>query len=173
MAGANVYSGDVLSGLDFKNNHEIWIAVGRTSAWTDENNPPDEDRNDSDITEIVGFKKADVVSLAKQDGGGAIEFNGQNYTLVSDGNAYTETARFVYIKASLEYDTFPVVTFRQTAIYADLTPASGHESDDPILPADVSDNGILRYYRNHVPRFRDNEIVDIIELVIDIEGQNT
>lgn len=173
MAGAMVYSADVLAALDLKNQHTFWLAVGRTTTpWSDEENPDDEILTTTDIIEIAGYKLADVVSLVKLDGGGPIAFNGQNYSLVNDVDAFTEGARFLYIKASLTHDQFPVVAFRQTAVYADLTPNGGHEADDPILPGDVSDNGILIYYRNHVVRTRDTDIVDIIELVMESQGQN-
>jgi len=175
MAGACVYRGDVIQMLDIKNQHTLWIAVGRTTAWTDEQNPPDEDLTTTDIDEIQGFKKADTVSLCVPDANGTIEFNGQKYRLVDDADAYTEVARYLYISAALRYDQFPVVTFRQTAVYVDTVPAAGYEDNDILVPGggQVSDNGKLYYYYNHPPRYRDASGVDIIEVVIELRGQNT
>lgn len=173
MAGACVYSGDVAQALDLKNQHVFWVGAGRTATWADEQNPPDEALTTTDIDTPQAFKKADVVSLAKIDGGGTITFEGQTYSLVADINAYTDVARYLYVKAEFRYDDFPLITFRQTGLYLDLTPNGGFESDDPILIANVSDNGILRYYRNHVARIRTIDTVDIVELIITLTGQNT
>ena len=173
MAGACVYSGDVLTALSLKNNNTFWVAVGHTSAWTDESSPPAEDLTITDIDDIQGFKKCDTVSLCVPDAAGTIEFRGQNYKLVADSDAYTEVARYIYFRADLKYDQFPVVTYRQTGLYANTTPATGYESNDILTPAEVASNGTLRYYHNHSPVYRTADSVDIIEIIIEIQGQTS
>ena len=171
MAGACVYSGNILQALDLKNNHTAWVVVGQTTPWANEENPPDVDLSTTDINEIQGAKRCNIVSLCVPDASGTIEFQGQKYRLVSDSEAYSQGARWVYFRADLKYDQFPVVTYRQTALYIDLVPASGYEGYDVLYPTQIESNGILYYYKNHPPRYRTVESVDIVEVIIEVQGQ--
>ena len=171
-SGACVYSGNVQLALDLKNNHTFWVLLGRSTPWVSEESPPDEDLYTTDIEEVQGAKKCDLVSLCIPSESGGIEFQDQSYTLVSDEDAYTSGARWVYFRADLKYDQFPVVTYRQTGLYLDLTPTEGNEGKEILLPSEIQSNGILLYYRNHPPRYRTSDSVDVIEIVIEVQGRN-
>ncbi len=131
----------------------LWIAIGRTTAWPTEQIPPSETPGTHDIDEPVAYHRPSVLSLARPvSSGGDVTFNGQQYAFVADVDAYTEYARFIYFKAvfdPIEDPGLPLTGFRQSCVYSGLVPAAGHESDQWLAPANVSDPGILEYIANH------------------------
>lgn len=169
--GAFVNNGCVKTVLTLKNNVVFWAAVGRTSPWTNENNPPIEEITVQDIVEIQGFKKIDFISACKEDVNGEIIFKDKKYSIVSDVNAYSYGARWVYVRAILLYENFPLCTYRQIGIYADTVPSAGHETKNILLPSQVDSNGALMIYNNIPPVIRDANSKNIIEAVIEIQGQ--
>jgi len=131
----------------------FWLVLGRTAAWTDEENPPAEvDTTEAVDTPIV-YGRAQVVSLAKVvESGGDVTVGGVQYALVADADAFLEGARFIYVKRLFDPDVetgIPYASFRQHGVMCGLEPAVGHESDLWLAPANVSDPGKLRYYANH------------------------
>jgi len=156
-----------------KDNLTFWFAVGRTSSWSDDNNPPAESVTTEMIDEIQGLKRVDNIQFVKEDPAGNIIFKDKRYSVVAEEDIYVQDAVWLYFSAWLLFDKFPVVTFRQTALLVDVIPASGHETDDPLLPANVSSFGKMIAYVNHVPRVRVAYGKDLIEFVLKFEGQVT
>jgi hypothetical protein len=166
---ATVVVGTVKQALFMKNEWVWWFLVARTETpWPNENEPPSESIDTSSLSEVGGYQKAETVSLCKEDPNGSIEFQGQKYSLVTDADAYTERARWIYASTILKFDIFPVVTFRQFGTTADLTPAQGHENDNVLLPNQVSDPGKLLAYVNHPPIIRTSSSKNVLEMVIEI-----
>ena len=148
--GATTYVGRILRALQFKTDNELWGAIGRTTAWDDEADPPDDPITSTTIEEIIGFVKAGVVGLAKAvESNEDVTINGQKYTYVDDVDAYDEDARYlILIVRIVPSDGHPYGNFRQIGIYANLVPTTGHESDVYLVPGDVSDAGTLVYVHN-------------------------
>jgi len=148
--GATTYTGRVLRALQFKTYNELWGAIGRTTVWDNEASPPDDPVDETTIEEPIVYVKAALVTLSKTVSTGAdITINGQGYAYVDDADAYDEDARFLIVDVMFD----PVVelvygNFRQIGIFANLTPTTGHESDDFLIPANVSDEGVLVYIHN-------------------------
>jgi hypothetical protein len=148
--GATTYTGRVLRALQFKTNNELWGAIGRTTAWDNEADPPDDPVSATTIEEPIVYVKAALVTLSKIVSTDAhIIINSQGYAYVDDEDAYDEDARFLIVDVMFD----PVVeqvygNFRQIGLFANLTPTTGHESDDFLIPADVSDEGVLVYVHN-------------------------
>lgn len=151
--GITTYDGRIQRALNMKNGNDLWVAVGRTTAWTNESSPPDEDPATTAIDEAIVYVQPGVISLAKTVASGEdVEVGGQKYAFVADGNAFTEEARYLYIKGVFDPDSNPgqpAANFRQHGLYSGLTPAAGHETEQWLAPADVSDAGLLEYYENH------------------------
>jgi len=148
--GATTYIGRVLRALQFKTENELWGAIGRTTAWTDEADPPDDPVDVATIEEPIVYVKALLVGLAKTVSTGAdITINGQGYAYVDDADAYDEDARFLIVDVVFDPAVQSVYgNFRQIGIFANLIPATGHESDEFLIPANVSDEGVLVYVHN-------------------------
>lgn len=131
----------------------FWFALGRTTAWANEAQPPDESAGAHAIDEPICYVLADVVSLCTPvESGGDVQVDGQEYAFVADVDAYTEGARFLYIHADFNVEEspgLPYAGFRQHGLYSGLTPAAGHEADVWLAPVNVQDPGQLEYYRNH------------------------
>lgn len=146
------YIGRVYDALALKTNATLWVAVGRTTAWVDEQNPPAADPSAITIEEPIVYVKIPdegAISLVKPvDVGEDVVVDSAKFDYVSDGNAYTENARFLFVQADFDGTTMPYANYRQKAIFADLTPAAGHESDTWLAPADVDDEGVLLYLCN-------------------------
>lgn len=168
MANAS-YKGCARRARIIKQNSTFWIGVGRTTAWDDDNDPPDETRLD-ELTEPLIFVRAWNVSLCKPvlvDGD--ITYKGQQYAIVPDENAIQEMARFIYMVAELHpAQGQPYGTYRQRAILTDLVPAVGHENDTWLAPANVLDQGITELLENDTPCYQSLEKYQVLPAVLEI-----
>jgi hypothetical protein len=156
-----------------KDNLTFWIAVGRTSAWPNESSPPAETVTTETIDQIQGLKRADLVQFVKEDANGTIIFKDKKYSVVEEADIYTDDAIWLYFSGWLLFDQFPVVTFRQTAIFVDVIPTSGNEGKDVLLPSQVQSYGKMIGYVNHLAKTRVSYGKDLVEFVLKMEGQVT
>ena len=110
-----------------------------------------------------------TVSLAKVvTSGEDITHLGTKYEFVSDGNAIAEGARYLYLLARFDPTSGqPYDTFRQVALFSNLVPASGHESDSWLAPANVSSEGLLEYLDNDVSTIMTETRLEVIEIMIE------
>ena len=138
-----------------KTGSVFWIGVGRRTAWSDENAPPDPDPTAVAIEEPIVYVRAAFVRLAKtvtihED----VVHLGQKYAWVADADAITQGARWLYIKAELNpgLDGQPYHAFRQVGIFNNLVPATGHETDDWLAPANGASPGAIVYLCNVIAR---------------------
>jgi hypothetical protein len=130
----------------FKAHSTPWVCLGRTTAWPDEDNPPDPTPGTEEIEEAIVFVKPGRFTLCKQvESGGDVTVDGVKLAFVDDANAYTENARFLFIETVFDTSIHPHANYRQKGVFTDLTPAAGHETDDWLAPSDVSDRGVLEY----------------------------
>lgn len=156
-----------------KDHLTFWFAVGKTSSWPDDDNPPQESVQTALIDDIQGLKKVDTINFVKEDSNGTIVFGDKKYSVVNEQDIYDQDAIYMYFSATLKFEEFPIVTFRQTALLVDVIPKAGHESDDPLLPENVNSYGKMIAYVNHVPKVRVGYGKDLIEFLIKLEGQIT
>lgn len=100
--------------------------------------------NEDAFTNLYGVKRAEVVSLARLIDpsenflGSFIEYGGNKYELVSQGEAYNKNAHFIYVKASIlpdelqgtSYDTAGILTSPKFSpnVTADIIPSSSIEN---------------------------------------------
>lgn len=156
-----------------KDNLVLWIGVGKTTPWEDEDNPPAESLDATTITDIQGLKKVDIVQFVVEDPTGEVIFKNKRYRRVDDTGIYLNDARWLYVGAWLIFDEFPVVDFRQTALFTDVIPTSGNENREILLPSQVQSYGVMLAYVNHHVRHRVSYGKDLVEMVIELEGQVT
>ena len=163
------YASRARRALLHKMSSTYWVAIGRTTAWDDEENPPDPSPNDTGVTEPIIYVTPTTVSLCKVvTSGEDITHLGTKYEFVADEDAITEGARFLYLLARFDPTSGqPYDTFRQVGLYSNLVPASGHESDSWLAPANVSDAGLLEYIDNDVATIMTETRLEVIEIMIE------
>ena len=170
--GLSMYDGAVYRALQLKTTSTLWTAIGRTTVWTDEQAPPIVNQTDNDIEEVVAYSKPYTISLCKEVvSGGDVTVDGQDYDFVTDQAALTDQdARFLYMVTEFDPNLgCPYGNFREVAVYADLVPDEGHESDDWLAPADATDPGTLLYLHNNVVTNMSPVRRQIIELVLEFK----
>lgn len=132
-----------------------WFGLGQTSAWpSGDTNPPEPDPEATSINEPIGYKKASLITFVKQDPSGTITYLGEKYLAIEDEQAETENCVLLLIRAVIEYDELPATTTRQLGIFCGLTPSTGNESKEALLPAEVQDVGRLDVLDNTIPNTR-------------------
>lgn len=163
------YAGRARRALLHKDNSVYWVAVGRTTQWPDDENPPDPTPGDSDIDEPIIFVKPTTVSLCKTvESGEDITHLGQKYAFVADENAIDEGARFLYLLTRLDPTSGqPYDNFRQTAVFTNVVPASGHGTDSWLEPNDVDDSGLMEYLANDIVTTMASTRLEVIEIMIE------
>lgn len=162
------YIGRARRALLHKDNSTYWVAIGRTTAWDDENVPPAAEPGATDIEEAICFVQPQTVSLCKAvNEAGDFTHLGQQYSYVSDEDAIAEAARFLYILAKFDPTLGqPYGEFRQTGVFVNLVPATGYETAQWLAPAHVADRGILEYLDNDIKTTMATNRQEIIEIVI-------
>lgn len=131
---------------------------------------------------VVGNK----LRIADMFEGKILSVNTQNNTVILDtaapsnipsgssvlGGAYVENARHVYIECSLNYDQFPIVTYRQVGVQTLVKP----NTQDILKSAAYSDSGvdeytslgILEILDNRAPTVREADQKENISLIVEL-----
>lgn len=139
-----------------------YLAIGRTSAWTDEGNPPIATPEVNKLDEVIGYKKIRQFSLARPLREGespetapypVITYRSTSWMLVPREVAYEEGARYLYLEAELLSDEFPLGMYRQVGVHFGLEPNKGITKQN-LLPEEVADTGTLHFYENRKPQNR-------------------
>ena len=151
-----------------KQNTTYWIAVGRTTAWPDDDAPPSETRVDELIEPIIYVRGAGVTLCTPVVSGGDLLYKGQSYQSVTDEDAIDELARFIYMSAEIRPASGqPYGTYRQRAVVCNVTPTLGHESDGWLAPANVLDPGTVCLIENDVPNIQSLERSQVLPMVLE------
>lgn len=133
-----------------------YFVFGRRSAWTDEENPPKEDIDTTELDELIGYKKLKQFSLARplnpeEDISTAkypvVTYRKESWMLVPKDKAYEEKARWVYAEAEIAPEDFPLGTYRQVGLNINVVPKSGINKLN-LLPDEVSKPGKLQFFEN-------------------------
>lgn len=127
----------------------VGIGVGGTS------------KNQDSIVNLYGLKRAEMVSLARlispddNFSGSYVEYGGNKYELISQNNAYSKNAHFIYIKASLAADEIKGNTYDTVGVYTYPKFKQGVTGD--VIPISAIDNpGYLEMYDSRSPVDRSN-----------------
>jgi hypothetical protein len=154
--------------------NSAYLVIGKSSPWTDEENPPKETDDVTAISEVIGYKKAKKFSIARPLRSGetaasvgypVITYRSQQWALVPTDKAYTEKAHWIYFEAELLQDDFPPGKYRQVGVHLGLTPRTGVTKQN-LLPSEVSDVGTLRFYENRKGANRDTNVYALEQFMI-------
>lgn len=130
-----------------------YFAIGKTSPWTNEKIPPASDPNATMLTETIGYKKVDNVSLCRPYVEGEVTtypivtYGTLKFVLIPDAEAYNQKAVQVYYEVKIVGDELPVGTYRQVGVFTDLVPKTGVTKPN-LLPSEVQSIGILQFIEN-------------------------
>lgn len=171
-------SAHVSRALDFFRKDDIYFAIGRTSPWPDDSEgrtemdvdflPPAEEKDATDLDEVIGFKKVETIYLVVPDEEGEIVYENIRWRAVSPDNAYAEKARHVFIETTIRYDELPLGFYRQIGVYTGLTRKEEVSSAKfNLLPEEVEDAGVLEILSNRKPSNRQADQKETINLVIE------
>ena len=159
MARETILTNDALvtAAVLVKNRGDMWVTLGKQTAWDNEDLPDSPDQDTHDIEEPLVAIKAQIQSLV-------IEVSSEDYDLLSPANraiAYSETG-YVYLELVADEDAYekvakqiyveatyapligmPEADFRIFGVYSDLIPAAGYESAAWLSPVNIEDYGLL------------------------------
>ncbi len=162
----------VRQAYEFFIKNDVWIAVGRSTPWPDEENPPAPAFTSAALDEIMGLVKPDPLKMAVPDPEGEIEMYAQRFrglplpTSLED--ALDAGARWVYVAGWLMYDQFPVVTFRQEGVFSGVVLNEGVPPGATVLlPEQVQSYGILEAITNREKIERRDSQKNFVEFVIE------
>ncbi|WP_139491797.1 hypothetical protein [Brevibacillus dissolubilis] len=145
----------------------VWVAIGKTSPWNEGETVPVV-TSDMTLQETVAFKRADQIAFVVKDDKGTIEQRGQKWRILKSDEAKATDCRHVYVQAWLNYDEFPLVTYRQTGVYAGLVLKSGVAANEQVVTLeDIVDVGYLLVLNNRSPIQRDATQKESLDFIIE------
>lgn len=169
--------------LDFYNKESIYFAIGKYTVWKSGDFPgynssinydinPPVPTNTSDMSEIIGYKKAEFKALVVQDNNGSLEYRGTKWRVVSPSDAIAEGARWVFVSTGLAYQDFAVEAsknvYRKVGVYTGLVPKSGiSEATYALLPSQVQSQGLLEVIDFRKPVYRDTDVREKLKIVLE------
>lgn len=142
-----------------KNGDDLWIVLGKTSEWDDENMPDSPAPGNNTLVEPFLAIKPIVKSLAREVIYQDYEVLSQYYKfeanidgvlkyfeLVDDVVAYTNVGKYLVLQALYdpiiaEHPSF--TSFRVYYVVSGLVPAPGHESANWLIDANIEDYGLV------------------------------
>ncbi|MBU5669499.1 hypothetical protein KQI68_06560 [Peptoniphilus sp. MSJ-1] len=157
--------------LAFVEQGNVFFGIGKTSPWEKETEegfiPPEPDLDAENLEELVGLKKAERVSLVVPDENGGIEYAKQRFRTVSKEEGLRLKSRWVLIETTIYFEELPPVAYRQIGLFSRVTPVSGKENSNVLLPKDIKDIGILEVLNNRKPVTRQSDTKDTYIMIIE------
>lgn len=134
--------------------NDIWICIGRTTPWNDEDSPPEASVDTTSIDEPIIYKKINQkyhVRPVTSDGDFYID--GQWYRIISESEARSTKSAYTIVVATIAYNDIgdDSVTYRQAGLYCYLVPREGYENYTLLTPDQVADAGWMVWYANFEP----------------------
>lgn len=158
--------------LDFVHRTDIYFAIGKTSPWSDESNPPQPIETDT-LQELIGYRKVDTQYLVVPYDNRTLGQNdilitlsdGTKWLVISEANAYTERARYVYISTTILPTDLPTGDYRQVGVFTGVVPQDGITKPN-LLPSEVQKPGVLEVLDNRVKSTRTNTTKETLSFII-------
>lgn len=149
---------------------DFYLVIGKTSAWSDEQSPPQPKENTTTLEEVVGYKKCKKVALVRpatpsDSSKPKISYGNKEWVEVSSENAIKEGAKYVYLLAEVVGEELPLGTYRQVGFTTDLQSSSGKQN---LRPEEVQDAGTLIFYDNKQFQNRTAQTTITEEFIIEV-----
>lgn len=160
----------VSAALDLVNSTGLYLALGRTTPWENEQLPPVTEEGINQLEELVGFKRMSRVSICRPLLEGettnlpTVEYKGNTWFLIDNANAYEEEAYYVYMEATVSETDLPPSEYRQVGVYTNVP------WEAVTAPVEEGAKGTLYYYDNR-ERFNRTEDVTVTEkFILNLKG---
>lgn len=170
--------------IDLSKNTQLWIGIGKTSAWgspdvapvyNPELNPENQTWYEDavELTEPIGYKKVETAKLVVPNINGIIEVfdaggMSTKWAEVTEEQAKTQGARHLYVTVLLD-NTLPYTTYRQTSLHSSLVKAGGvPDGRTYLLANEVSSQGTLEAIICHDPQPRSSTSRQRVQFVIEL-----
>lgn len=168
----------VYASLQLKDKKDsMFLALGKTTPWTNESAPPTPDPTVNSLTEVIGYKKVARTNLCREYITGdeskypVINYGSRKFTLIPDEDGYKEQAWMVYVEAEVVGDELPLGTFRQVGIHTDVVTKSGAGEQKAFTPDEITDSGILQFFENRQQQNRTTDVVLKEKFIITMENK--
>lgn len=148
--------GHVSRALRFMEEDDVYIAIGKTSPWDNESQPPVPNVNEPQV-ELIAMKKVETkILVVLDDEEGTIQYLDHKYSPVAPTDAYTKGARWVYCMSYLNYSEAPIsVAFRQVALQTGVVRKSSVPAAQYVLlPEEIENVGVAEIIDNITPIYR-------------------
>lgn len=148
--------GHVSRALRFMEEDDVYIAIGKSSPWDNEAQPPVPGVNEAQV-ELIAMKKVETkILVVEDDENGTIPYLDHKYTPVTPEEAYEKGARWVYCMSYLNYAEVPIgVAYRQIALQTGVVRKSSvPEAQYVLLPEEIESMGVAEIIDNIEPVFR-------------------
>lgn len=162
------YKGHTKRAISWYNQDNIYLAIGRTSEWEDELNPPIPQPGD-EIEEIVCYKKVEQKYYVVQDDEGTIFYRGKMYRVINEDEVWSSNCRWVFCSCWLNYDEAPIgVGYRQIGLVTDVKKKEGVPDGQYILlPDDIENFGDLEVLANDTVTVRSSSKRERLAMIIE------
>lgn len=162
----------VARAISFLNSGDIYLGIGKTSAWSDNEDdtdfiPPEPDINATNLEELIGMKKAERVTLVRPDEAGDIAYSGLKFKTVNIEQAVSEKARWILIEATIAFNELPPTDYRQIGVFSHVKTKPGSLNKEVLLPKDIEDVGILEVLNNRKVVTRQSDTKDTYKMIIE------
>lgn len=164
------YNACVHRALLYKNNNTFWIGLGRTSPWDNEYVPPAPEPTRIEIEEPIFFVATEFVSLVREvQSNSDIVVKGQRYAYVNDADAYTEQARFLYLRTRFTFFGENILyTYRQLGVVCNILPYPQYQNSTILFPNNINNFGRLDYLENRFPVQILGNKEEIIHIILEV-----
>lgn len=178
MPAVTLLKGHVSRALDFYNKNDLYMGIGKTTAWDSIDEQGNEVApipvNTDELQEVAGYKKVEskfLVRPAKEDelNNAEIVYQNTRWKIIPYDKALNEGARWVYISTYLSYSDFPInLVYRQIATFSGLKPKDNIETGKFVLfPEEVEYSGIPEMLDNRSPVYREADQREKLSVIIE------
>ncbi|MGM0883706.1 MAG: hypothetical protein ACQEXQ_22065 [Bacillota bacterium] len=145
----------------------IWIGLGKPTPWNETDSVPEVSAS-AQLSEPIGYKKAEKVRFVVPDPEGDIIQFEQKWKIIPDEEAMESFSRWVYIAAWIAGTELPAVSYRQSAIVTGLELAPETPPGKLAVTAEeVSSHGYALVVNNRSPIHRAEDQREYLEFIVE------
>lgn len=165
-------SGHVSRAISFSELPNMYLGLGKTSAFLGEDDPnfvcPPPSVEAKTLEELIGLKRIEVVSLVHPDPDGTLIYKDRSWKKVSVEDAIRLGSRWVYLEVTVNYEELPAVGYRQIGIFSRVqaNPEVG-DSKSVLLPDEILSTGLLEIFEQRKVVHRSADSKDTFSMIVE------
>ena len=151
MTQVTIIAQNYMARLLVQKANSIYVGLGKSSAWSDENTPPAESNTAIALDEPILYKKvttAELCRLTNVGETGGVIVGTDSYVVATTADMNNPDYRYLYCEVNISGADAGAISYREIGLFSDLTPNSG-VTKTTLLPADVSSTGTLLTISNY------------------------